>query len=198
MNGGDARGACRLWSEALVSALTRSIWGVKVSGLESVPHSGALLVACNHVSLVDPPLLAATISAVRRPHFLAKKELFESPLTGWFFRAASAIPLDRGGADLGAMRAALAVLAGGGAVAIFPEGTRVRPGQSRPPKTGVSFLSARTGTPVLPVRVLGTSDFPWSRPLEVRFGAPLPAARDEGRTAAQAYARVVMQAVNSL
>ncbi|OGS39872.1 MAG: hypothetical protein A2506_12325, partial [Elusimicrobia bacterium RIFOXYD12_FULL_66_9] len=168
------------------------------TGLEHVPRSGALLVACNHVSLVDPPLLASTIASARRPRFLGKKELFEIPLLGWFFRALGAIPLDRGGADIGAMREALATLEKGGALAIFPEGTRVRPGQSRPPKTGVSFLSARSGAPVLPVRVLGTADFPWGRPLEIRFGAPLPAAKDEGREAASAYARAVMEAVNTL
>lgn len=198
MSSGDAGGRWRLWSEELVASLLGSIWGVRVTGLERVPRAGALLVACNHVSLVDPPLLASTIAPARRPRFLGKKELFDSPLTGWYFRATCGIPLDRGGADFGAMRAALAVLERGGAVAIFPEGTRVRPGQSRTPKTGISFLSARTGAPVLPVRVLGTADFPWSGPLEIRFGAPLPAAKDEGRSAASAYARAVMEAVNSL
>ena len=194
----DADGRCRLWSEGFVCALAQAVWGLRVTGLERVPRSGALLVACNHVSVVDAPLLAAAIGPARRPRFLGKKELFENPALGWFFRSAGCIPLDRGGADLGAMRTALAVLERGDSLAIFPEGTRVRPGESRPPKTGVAFLSARTGAPVLPVCVRGTSDFPWSRPFEVRFGAPLKAAQDEGREAALAYARAVMDAVNSL
>ena len=194
----DADGRCRSWSDLLVSALAGAVWGLRVTGLARVPRSGPLLVACNHVSLADPPLLAAAIGPARRPRFLGKKELFSYPLVGRFFRAVGGIPLDRSGADLGAMRAALAVLEGGGAVALFPEGTRVHPGQSRAPKLGVSFLSAKTGSPVLPARVVGTSGFPWSRPLEIRFGAPLPAAKDEGRLAARAYARSVMDAIESL
>lgn len=198
MNDGDAGGDWRLVSETFLSWTLGAVWGVRVTGLENVPRSGPLIVACNHASLVDPPLLASAIAPARRPRFLGKKELFELPLLGRFFRVLGAIPLDRGGADLGAMREALATLERGGALAIFPEGTRVRPGQSRPPKTGVSFLSVRARAPVLPVRVLGTSEFPWSRPLEIRFGSPLPAAGDEGREAASAYARAVMEAVNSL
>lgn len=198
MTSADASGGWRLVSEAFLRACLGTLWGVRATGLERVPRTGALLVACNHVSLLDPLLLAMAISTARRPRFLGKKELFERPLVGRYFRALGSIPLDRGGSDLGAMREALATLDRGGSIAIFPEGTRVRPGQSRPPKTGVSFLSARAGAPVLPVRVLGTADFPWSRPLEIRFGAPLPAAKDEGREGAQAYARAVMEAVNSL
>lgn len=198
MNDADAHGILRTLAEGFLDWTLKGVWGVKVTGLEQVPRSGPLLVACNHVSLVDPPLLATAIRRVRRPHFLGKKELFVPPLLGRFFRALGAIPLDRGGADLGAMREALALLRRGGALAIFPEGTRVRPGQSRPPKTGVAFLSAHAGAPVVPVRVVGTADFPWGRPLEIRFGPPLPAAKDGGREAASSYARAVMQAVNSL
>lgn len=194
----DADGRWRLWGESFAAALAGAIWGLRVTGLERVPRSGPLLVACNHVSLADPPLLAAAIAPARRPRFLGKKELFSYPLVGGFFRAAGCIPLDRSGADLRAMREALAVLDGGGSLAIFPEGTRVPPGQSRPPKLGVSFLSAKTGAPVMPARVVGTAGFHWTRPFEVRFGSPLPAAKDEGRRAAREYARVVMDAIESL
>ncbi len=77
-----------------------------------------------------------------------------------------------------------------------PEGTRVKPGQTRAPKLGVSFLAAKTGAWVQPVRLVGTSDFPRSFPLEVRFGSPLPPPTGEGRGGARrGLAMTVMDAI---
>jgi 1-acyl-sn-glycerol-3-phosphate acyltransferase len=184
-------------TEDLTGAMLRSLWGLKVTGLESVPRSGPLLVACNHVSAADPPVMGVAIAPARRPCFLAKKELFANPVLAGFFHATGVIPLDRGSADHAAMRAAFEVLEAGGTLAIFPEGTRVKPGERRAPKLGVSFLAARARAPVVPVRVLGTERFPRQAPLEVRFGSPLPPPA-EGREAAASYARAVMDAIYSL
>lgn len=186
----------RLWAEAASDAALSAICGVKVSGLDRVPRSGSLIVACNHVSWVDPPLLAAAIAPARHPLFLGKKELVAAWPLAWLMRRLGVIPLDRGAADHSAMRAALETLRRGESLAIFPEGTRVRPGEARPPKLGVAFLSARTGAPVVPVRVLGTARFPRG-PIEARFGAPL-AAPAEGRPAAVVFARAVMDAIEAL
>ena len=187
----------RLWTEACIDAALGAIWGIKTTGLELIPGSGPLIVACNHVSLLDPPLLAATIAPVRRPLFLGKKELFANPLRGWFLRQMGSIPIDRAGADMGALRCALEVLRRGGCLGIFPEGTRVKPGESRPPKPGIAFLAARAGAPVLPARVVGTAQFPRRFPLDVRFGAPLKAPA-EGRGDAMAFAQAVMDAIYAL
>ena len=198
MNPADAQLPLRLWTETAGRGLLSAVWGVKTSGLEQVPRSGALIVACNHVSLLDPVLLYAAIGPARRPYSLAKKELFENPVLGWFFRGVGTIPLDRGGDATTAMRAALDVLGKGGCLAIYPEGTRVAPGESRRPKAGVSFLAARSRAPVVPVRLVGTERFPLVFPLEVRFGRPMPSPETEGREAELAYARSVMDAVYSL
>ena len=187
----------RRWSENCVAAFARAIWGFKVSGLERVPRTGALIVAFNHSSLADGPLAGTALAPVRRPTFRGKKELFSAPLLGRFLLNTGVIPLDRGAADHSAMRAALDVLSRGGSVALSPEGTRVKPGERRAPKLGVSFLSAKSRAPVLPVRLVGTADFPRSFPLEVRVGSPLPPA-EEGREAALSYARAVMDAIYSL
>ncbi len=192
----DAGGALRLASEYAAETFLRLLCGVSVTGLERIPRHGPLIVACNHVSLVDPPLLGSAIAPARRPRFLAKKELFANPLMAAFFRSTGVLQLDRGSADHAAMRAALDALESGGSLAIFPEGTRVRPGERRAPKPGVSFLSARARAPVLPARVVGTDAFPRRR-LEVRFGEPLAAAR-EAKTHAAAYASAVMDAIYSL
>jgi 1-acyl-sn-glycerol-3-phosphate acyltransferase len=198
MNPADAQTLTRRWGEAVVRGLLESVWGLRVTGLERVPRDGPLLVACNHVSLADGPVLCSALGLARRPRFLGKRELFDIPLLGSFLLAGGAIPLDRSGSDPSALRAALEILEKGGSVGLFPEGTRVKPGQTRKPKAGVAFLAARSGAPVLPVRLFGTAEFPRVFPLEVRFGAPLTAPRDEGREAAEEFARAVMDAVYAL
>ena len=193
----DASGWLRSAGIASVGSLLQAVWGLKVSGLDRVPRTGPAIFACNHVSLLDPALVNIGLAPARRPWFLAKKELFANPVSAWFFRESGAIPLDRGSSDFGALRAALEVLGSGGSLALFPEGTRVRPGETRAPKAGVAFLSARARAPVVPLRAVGTDRFPRAFPLELRVGAPLPPA-PEDRQRAGAYARAVMDAVYRL
>lgn len=187
----------RRWGEAVMTGVLRGVWGVRVSGLENVPRSGPLIVAFNHVSLLDGPIAGTELRPARVPVFLAKKELFSVPLLGWLLSNGGCIPLDRGTADHAALRSALEVLSRGGCVGLSPEGTRVKPGQTRAPKLGVSFLAAKSRAPVLPARLVGTADFPRRFPLEVRYGSPLPAP-PEGREAASSFARAVMDAIYSL
>jgi 1-acyl-sn-glycerol-3-phosphate acyltransferase len=186
----------RRFSESFVSGVL-SLWGLTVTGLDLVPRSGPLIVAFNHASLLDGPMIGAAVAPARRPCFLGKKELFQYPVLGWFLNRAGAIPLERGTMDMGAMRAALELLAKGGTIGLSPEGTRVKAGETRPPKLGVSFLAAKSGALVLPARLVGTAEFPRRFPLEVRFGSPL-AAPPEGREAASSFARSVMDAIYAL
>jgi 1-acyl-sn-glycerol-3-phosphate acyltransferase len=188
----------RRFSESVVWGTLASVWGVKVTGLELVPRTGPLIVAFNHTSLIDGPLLCTAIASARRPCFLGKQELFQYPVMGWFLRTIGMIPLHRGTADHSALRSALERLAQGGSIGLAPEGTRVKPGETRPPKLGVSFLAAKTGALVLPVRLVGGSDFPRAFPLEVRFGSPLPPPAGEGREAASSFAKSVMEAIYAL
>ncbi|MEQ1918196.1 MAG: lysophospholipid acyltransferase family protein [Elusimicrobiota bacterium] len=198
MNLADANTPLRIFSEDVVRGLLTSIWGVKISGLENVPLEGPLIIACNHVSLVDPPLMAVSVASRRRPFGIGKKELFEKPLLGWWLRNTGNIRLDRSGDATAAMRAALDLLGKGGCLAIYPEGTRVKPGETRVPKAGISFLAARTKAPVVPLRVLGTAEFPRKFPLEVRIGAPLAPPMAEDRATGLAYAKMVMESIYSL
>ncbi len=199
MNPADANFPMRIWSEAVVRGLFTAIWGMKVSGLENVPLNGPLIIACNHVSIIDPPLMAVAVSPRRRPFGIGKKELFEKPVLGWWLRETGSFPLDRTGDATAAMRTALQILEGGGCLAIYPEGTRVKPGDApRVPKAGVSFLSFRTGAPVVPVRVLGTAEFPNKFPLEARIGEPLSPPKSEDRETGLAYAKSLMERIYSL
>jgi len=198
MNPADANFPLRILSEDIVRGLFTSIWGMKVTGLENIPLEGPVIIAVNHVSLIDPPLMSVAVAPRRRPFAVGKKELFDKPLLGWWLRNTGNFPLDRTGDATSAMKAALDVLQRGGCLAIYPEGTRVKPGETRVPKAGISFLAARTKAPVVPLRVLGTAEFPRKFPLEVRIGAPLAPPMAEDRATGLAYAKMVMESIYSL
>lgn len=198
MNPADANFPMRIWSEAIVGGIFSAIWGMKVTGLENVPLNGPLIIACNHVSLIDPPLMAVTVAPRRRPFGVGKKELFEKPLLGWWLRNTGNFPLDRTGDATSAMRSALEVLDRGGCLVIYPEGTRVKPGEKRAPKAGISFLSFRAKAPVVPLRVVGTAEFPHRFPLEARYGEPIAPPLSEDRETGLAYAKTVMERIYAL
>ncbi len=138
--------------------------------------SGPLIIVSNHLSLADPSLLAASLP--RRVRFLAKRELFSIPLVGLAVRLYGAIPLNREAVDRQALAQAEAWLRAGGALALFPEGTRSRDTILRQGKPGVGYLALRTGAPLVPVAITGTEALlrPWRllrRPLiTVRVGEP--------------------------
>ncbi len=196
MTPADHHTTFRYAAEGSVGHLFDLVWRLKVTGLENVPASGPLILVGNHTSVTDGNVLAWAVRSVRRPRFLAKAELFSDPFRRWLFTNAGCIPVDRKGDATAALRAASAVLQGGGSLVMFPEGGRVKPGQSRPPKPGVSFLSALASAPVLPARLRGPDRFPFAR-MEVRLGRPLPPP-PPGREAAVAFSQAVMDAVYSL
>lgn len=153
-----------------------------VTGGEHVPATGPIIVACNHFSFLDPPMLAATFP--RPGHVLAKRELFAAglgPVIAWL----GAIPVNRGEADVDALAMTLDALAQGRVIAIFPEGTRgrERPSALKAGRRGVALMAHLSGAPVVPVGIAGTdvverlSDLarmPLRRPhFDVRIGSAL-------------------------
>ena len=129
-------------------------FGLEVLGQDRVPTTGAFLLASNHVSYLDPPLIG--VACPRRLSFMAQADLFKHLLLGAFLRGVHAIPLRRGEGDLGAMREALARLRRGEAVAIFPEGARQVSGRLGAAKRGAGLLAATARVPFVPVQVKGT------------------------------------------
>ena len=132
--------------------LVRRRWRVEVHHRELVPATGGVILAANHVGIIDGPLLA--VFAPRPVHVLTKREMFDGRLGG-FLRATGQIPLDRYAADPAAIRSCLRVLRDGGVAGIFPEGTR-GDGELHRFHHGAAYLALVTGVPVVPVTMIGT------------------------------------------
>jgi 1-acyl-sn-glycerol-3-phosphate acyltransferase len=162
----------RLFRRAM-TLLCRILFGYTLHGGESVPPEGPLIVASNHSQYADPVLVCVAVP--RRLQWMAKRQLFVFPFRK-FFEFIGSFPVDREGGGRAAIRAALAYLAEGWALGIFPEGTHRGADTSREAKSGVVVLALRSGAPVLPVHV-GRLPGPLSRlrgkKLHIFVGEPI-------------------------
>ena len=145
---------------------------------EHVPVTGAVILASNHASFLDPPLVGSGLH--RECTFLARDSLFRFGPTRWLLNQWQAVPIDREGSSASGMKRILAALENGRAVILFPEGTRTRDGQLQPVRSGVGLIAAKTDAPVVPVRVWGTFEaygrnvrFPKPKRVAVKYGEPL-------------------------
>ena len=180
----------------VIGVAVQIYFSVERTGRKNIPKKGPVILAANHRSFLDPFVIGCCI---RRPvYFVAKKELFERRWQGWILNRLGAFPVRRGAADEDAMATARRVLERGGALVIFPEGTRIRtPGLGRP-KRGVGRLALETGAPVVPIAILGSDRARRGfkiRPVwvRVRCGRPLTFPRVERpspRLAQEVTARV--------
>ncbi len=132
----------------------RRRYDVRVHGTDRVPAQGPVIFAANHISVLDGPLLA--VFAPRPVHALTKNEMFRGRM-GRFLRRSGQIPVDRFAADAHAIRTALRVLRDGGAVGVFPEGTR-GDGELHRFHHGAAYLALVSGAPVVPAIFLGSRD----------------------------------------
>jgi 1-acyl-sn-glycerol-3-phosphate acyltransferase len=158
------------------------------TGREHARLRGGLIVAANHRSFLDPFAIGGALPWRRPMNYVAKVELFERRWQGWLLSRLGAFPIRRGESDEESMETARLVVERGGAVCIFPEGTRIRTGSLAEPKRGVGRLALQTGAPVIPAAVLGTEDVRrgWRirpRKVKVRLGKAMtfPRADDPSR-----------------
>lgn len=154
---------------------------------------GGLIVASNHRSFLDPFVIGGALPWRRPMNYVAKVELFERRWQGWLLSRLGAFPIRRGDSDEDSMETARLVVERGGAVCIFPEGTRIRTGSLSSPKRGVGRLALETGAPVLPTAVFGTEHVRrgWRirpRKVKVRLGRALTFPRVESPSPALAEA----------
>lgn len=148
---------------------------IQVEGREHIPTSGGFVLASNHRSYADPPLLATRLRK-QRCVFMAKEELFRNKFFGWLIRKLGAFPVTRGAGDNGVIETAEQYVRSGRVLMIFPEGTRSKDGRVGRGKTGVALIAAQTGAPVVPVGITFTGKLHFRSQIIVRFGTPIQAA----------------------
>ena len=150
----------------------------RVFNAERVPLKGPVILAANHASFLDPPLVGSGIH--RDINYLARKSLFRYPVLGWILREVNAVPVDRDGGGAAGLKAIIDRLNAGGGVILFPEGTRTQDGHLQQARSGIGLTVIKSDAPVVPVRVFGTYEawgrhtrFPWPRPVAVKYGRPM-------------------------
>jgi 1-acyl-sn-glycerol-3-phosphate acyltransferase len=182
--------------------LLKKILRINVSGLENIPLEGGCILAANHRSHLDPPII--NIISPRPVIFLAKKELFEVPILGWFIKKAGAIPVKRDSRDTTTIKKSIQLLKEGYVIGIFPEGTRSKPGEFRKPQPGVGYLIEKAKVPVIPILIEGAdkvlpvnSKFPklFKYNIDVKVGKPI---HFEGLTSYESLAEKVMHEIKKL
>ncbi len=162
-------------AKCIVIAIGHTAFRYRVVGRGNVPLHGGVVIACNHISNFDPPLLGM---GVPRPiSYMAKKELFVLPLLGTLLPHLQAFPVDRKAGGTAALRASLRMLKEGRCVGIFPEGGRNVHGTNEE-KAGAAFLAAAAGVPVVPAAIVGTRKLRLFSRVTVVFGEPLRIARN--------------------
>ena len=148
---------------------------LKVEGEDCVPADNGVILASNHISLLDPPVIG--IATTRELNYLAKAELFDQPILGRIISGLNAFPVKRGGIDRNALKKMVGLLRRGKALLLFPEGTRSKRGELGRAKSGVGMLALKTETPVVPVHISGSKSFfrvaLGREKMWVKFGQPL-------------------------
>lgn len=156
--------------KAVLGPIFKFYYNPKVSGKENIPAEGAILMVGNHKHIMDQ--CAPLLSTKRGVRYMAKKEYFDDKKVAWFFKAAGCIPVDRSKKDEDAKKAALDVLRDGGAIGLFPEGTRNKTDAFLLPfKFGAVSMAQKTDAYLVPFGISGDYCFR-SKNLRIKFGKP--------------------------
>jgi 1-acyl-sn-glycerol-3-phosphate acyltransferase len=193
-------------SQRIFRNLGRAFFDLTVLGADNADFDGPALIAANHVSYVDPPLIG---SVMREPiHFMARKSLVKHALVGWLFRNWQVILVDRDKPDPSTLKAIFRALEAGGKVIVFPEGTRSLDGQIQSAEAGIGMMVSRAKVPVLPVRIFGAHEalprdrmLPRRAKIVVSFGKPFeckPEDFGKGKEAYQKIADEIMERIKAL
>ncbi|MBC8094717.1 MAG: 1-acyl-sn-glycerol-3-phosphate acyltransferase [Akkermansiaceae bacterium] len=188
------------WSFFRLMYATYFRW--RVLNAERVPLQGPVILASNHASFIDPPLVGCGLH--RDINYLARESLFRFPGIGWVLRHWNAVPVDREGGGAKGLKAILDRLLAGGAIILFPEGTRTKDGKLQSARSGIGLTVMKSNAVVIPVRVFGTFEaygrhmkLPLPRPVAVKYGRPLrfEKLRAEAKVCSKARLKEIYQEV---
>jgi 1-acyl-sn-glycerol-3-phosphate acyltransferase len=196
------------FSHALIQIIYQICFRGEITGLENLPAKGGYIVAANHTSLLDPPIVGLYLP--QQVRFFARQTLWKPGLAAWWLDSVGCIPVDReGGGDVGALKGVLQALKDQRVVILFPEGTRSPDGRLQPPKPGIGFIACRSQAPVVPARIFGSAEafgrdgkLRLGAPVTVTYGPPLfPSAYDDPKAGRDRYsgaAEKIMSAIGAL
>jgi 1-acyl-sn-glycerol-3-phosphate acyltransferase len=183
--------------------LFKFYFGWRVFHAERVPQTGPVILAANHSSYIDPPLVGAGLS--RGINYLGRESLFRFPMLGSLLHSWSVVPVDRDGGGAKGLKIILERLLAGGAIILFPEGTRSPDGQFQAARSGIGLTVIKSSAPVVPVRVFGTFEaynrhmtLPrFRRTVMVKYGKPMDfaALRAEAKVCSKARLKEIYQQV---
>ena len=191
----------------LAHLILKTSCGIAYEGREHVPAKGGLMVVSNHISFLDPPMVACAMP--REIHFLARKTLFKKNGFGAAISSLNAIPIDQERPDMNGLRIIIKRLKEGNAVLVFPEGERTWDGKLKAPAAGAGLVAAKAGVPILPVRLFGSYEaLPRGgkkfirHPLRVTIGQPfLPPFEELAKQGKEGYdqlSRLMMEKIAEL
>jgi len=159
-------------------AMYRIYFRWRIFNADRVPQSGGVILACNHASFLDPPLVGSGLH--RGINYMARESLFRFPGIGALLHSWQAVPVDRDGGGAAGLKAILERLLAGGGIILFPEGTRTRDGNLQPARSGIGLVVIKSNAPVVPVRTFGTFEaygrhvkFPRPWRVAVKYGRPM-------------------------
>ena len=190
-------------SYLIVFPIFRFLFRGQTVGISNLPKTGGVVVASNHGSHLDPPILG---HALGRPvAFMAKSELFSIPILSFIISACGAYPVKRGAGDREALRTASNRLKEGFATGVFLDGTRQENGRVNDPKAGAALLAARTGCPILPVAIVNSyrafpkgSFFPRFVSIHLKVGELIQPPSTRKREALVSTTEEIKFAINSM
>lgn len=174
----------------------------KIYHAERVPLVGPLILAGNHASFIDPPLIGGSI--YRPISYFGRESLFRYPGIGALLRSWNSVPLDRSGKNPRGMKVVIDRVKKGAGIVLFPEGTRTLDGKLQPGKFGIGLVVIKTDAPVVPVRVFGTFEafgkqvtFPRPHPIAVKYDFPMmfTELRAEAKTCSKERLKEIYQEV---
>ncbi len=160
----------------------------RVIGAENIPE-GAAVICGNHTTAGDPLYVVCALGRRRQIHVMAKEEIMRWPVIGWILKKAGIFGVKRGTADIGAVKEALRVLKADERLLVFPEGTRVREGETSEAHTGAAMFATRTGAPLVPVyitpqkRIFRKTTVVFGQPFYPQFAGRKPSSEELQRIA---------------
>ncbi|MBI2251679.1 MAG: 1-acyl-sn-glycerol-3-phosphate acyltransferase [Armatimonadetes bacterium] len=185
----------------LINILAKIFFSLKIKGIENLPLNGGLIVAANHLSYWDPPLVATSLQ--RQVHFMAKAELFKNPFFGALLKKIGVFPVARGKADRRAIQKALELLKNKKIIGIFPQGTRFR--ELDNPELGIAFLAKQANVPVLPMGIIKKDSIkvktylPFFTKIKINIGKPIsPPQKHSNKENLKEYAQKIMREISGL